>query len=289
MAAAGLSLLALAASGLVGWRAFRAEYNCFHPRPRPEPALVDYFAPELKVENAVFSDAREPVLTGWYRASTNGRCVILAHGSLGDRASLAAETRLLAQAGFGVATLDLPGHGSSHGKVEWGQAERNALSTALRFVLAQQPELQVGVLGFSMGGHIAIQWAARESRVQAIAVMGTPPDPTEFTRYEYRRFGPLTQWPAFAGIYLGGMDLGEPTPLQLAASLAPRPLLVIMGEQDPHLPATMARKLFDAALQPKQWFVVPKAGHGRYADAAPSQFKAALISFFSASLSPRSE
>jgi len=54
-------------------------------------------------------------MAGWYAASRNRAAVVLVHGTGADRSSLLAETRILAEAGFGVLALDLPGQGQSEG------------------------------------------------------------------------------------------------------------------------------------------------------------------------------
>ena len=50
--------------------------------------------------------------------------------------------------------------------------------------------------------------------------------------------------------------------LQMAPYLAPRPLLVIHGTRDKVLPVANARKIYDAAGQPKELRLFNDAGHG---------------------------
>jgi len=39
------------------------------------------------------------------------------------------------------------------------------------------------------------------------------------------------------------------------------PVLVIAGDRDDIVPASLSRRLFDAAVDPKRWLLVPGAGH----------------------------
>src|SRR6202011_3732713 len=78
-----------------------------------------------------FSADGEPQVAAWYAPSRNRAAVVLVHGTGSDRSSLLAETRILADAGFGVLALDLPGQGASGGKTLWGVPERHAISAAI--------------------------------------------------------------------------------------------------------------------------------------------------------------
>ena len=46
-----------------------------------------------------------------------------------------------------------------------------------------------------------------------------------------------------------------------AAKLAPRPLLLIHGEDDTRLPAACSQQIYDWALEPKELVLYPGAGH----------------------------
>jgi dipeptidyl aminopeptidase/acylaminoacyl peptidase len=50
--------------------------------------------------------------------------------------------------------------------------------------------------------------------------------------------------------------------VQMAPYLAPRSLLIIHGTRDKVLPATNARKIYDAAAQPKELRLLNDVGHG---------------------------
>jgi fermentation-respiration switch protein FrsA (DUF1100 family) len=89
------------------------------------------------------------------------------------------------------------------------------------------------------------------------------------------RFTAITRLPAmpFAAALMafGTIDFGTSPwnvqPAALAARLR-KPLLAIVGGQDPVVPPVEGLTIFNAALGPKQLLYVPAAGHG--ADALPS-------------------
>jgi pimeloyl-ACP methyl ester carboxylesterase len=278
---------ALVLAAAVGARAlqiavgsYRVEASVFVPRPHPVELPAE--ARSLQsLQNVSFADERGHRLQGWYVPGRNRAGVVLTHGSGGDRLAVTPEALLLAARGFSVLWFDWPGHGESAGPIAWGAGERGALSRALQFVLARgdvdAPRL--GVFGFSMGGYITSQ-LARDPRIRAAALAGTPPDPLEQTRWEYRKYGVISQLPAMWAISRAGFSLTENIPRDQVAHFAPRPLLIVTGSEDSLVPAIMARALFEAARAPKQLLVVPGAGHGDYMRAAPDAYAQPLLAFF---------
>jgi fermentation-respiration switch protein FrsA (DUF1100 family) len=69
--------------------------------------------------------------------------------------------------------------------------------------------------------------------------------------------------------------------------IAPRPVLVIAGTADDIVPPAQSRELFDAAREPKSWWMVNGATHGHYADAVGPSYEERLVSFFDEALAPK--
>ncbi len=282
----GLALLAVGALALpaiaVALHAYRSERQIFRPRPHaPRKSLHDLRIPGL-IE-ASFRSRTGDRLRGYYAPPRNGAAVVLTHGSGGERSDLADEARVLSQAGLGVLLFDWPGHGESEGKITWGESERQALRGALDW-LAGQPGVdpnKLGAFGFSMGGYILAQVAAADPRLRAVALAGTPHDPREHTRWEYRRIGWLRQWPALLALRVSGMQLDELVPERIVARIAPRRLLLIAGSDDTAVPPWMTERLYRAAGEPKRLLVIPGAQHGAYYEARAETYARELLDFFS--------
>lgn len=283
--------LILAAALLPAWpawialRSFRAEYRGFlDMRRSPRLSVAEYSIPKLS--DVSFPSRQGNRLRGVFAPSNNGAAVILAHGSGGERSDLSAEAKILSDAGFGVLAFDWPGHGESEGEIRWGEPERKAIAGAVDW-LGSQPSVdsgKIGAFGFSMGGYIVAQAGASDARLKAVALAGAPHDPVEHTKWEYRRWGVLSQWPALLGVRLGGMNVNELIPERVVKDISPRPLLLISGDRDGLVPPWITQRLFDAARAPKTFLTVPGAGHGNYAEAAPDLYARGLLSFFSSLL-----
>lgn len=270
----------------VAYRAFRDERGCFQPSPRePRLSLREFGVPEL-VDVTIPGEAGAS-LRGYYAPSKNGAAVVLAHGSNGERSDLQPEAELLSQAGFGVVAFDFPGHGQSPGRVvSWSAPERAALRKVVDW-LEQQPGVdraRVGAFGFSMGGYIVTQAAVEDTRLRAVALASTPHDPLEHLNWEYRKYGPLSRWPALLALRLGGMDTETLVPARVIGRISPRPLLLIGGGDDPIVPSWITERLYAAAGDPKRVLFVPKAGHGGFVEADPQRYPRELVEFFGALL-----
>jgi alpha-beta hydrolase superfamily lysophospholipase len=261
-------------------RVFRRENADFHPHRGP----VARPAPEADLEglrDVSFEMSGGATLRGWWLPSRNAAAVILTHGSGANRAQLLPEARILARHGYGVLLFDWPGHGESGGSVALGEPERRALESAVDFVAAQPgvDAKRIGALGFSVGGAIVAQVAARDSRVRAVVLEGTYANANELNRFAYGR---LMQWPARLAGFLAGTNGVEP--VDAVPALRPRPVLMITGTADQTVPSSMVKQLFDAAGEPKQFWIVVGAGHGGYDRVAPAEYRERLERFFDAAL-----
>ena len=275
LVAASMVLLTIAASA--ARLELRADFRPTRSVPARPAALAD-----VKLEAIAF-DALGITLRGWFIPSSNGAAVVLVHGTDADRTQLASEARLLAQHGYGVLLFDWPGHGESDGVVTWDAHERAALRAALDFT-SRAPGVnpdRIGVFAFSMGCMIAIQVAARDLRVAALAVEGTFADADDQLRYAFRHWGVLSQWPARLTARWLGLKPDEQRPKDVIAEIAPRHVFVIAGAADDIVPPDQSRALFDAAREPKSWWLVPGATHGHYADAAgAAAYEEKLVKFY---------
>jgi dipeptidyl aminopeptidase/acylaminoacyl peptidase len=257
----------------------------FEPAPATElskhPAQVGI----AQLEEVAFRSSDDR-LAGWYVPSSNRAAVVLTHGTNADRSSMVAELRILSDAGFGVLAFDWPGEGASEGSVHWGAEDRHALTAAIDW-LSKRADVdanRLGGLGFSIGGLVMAQVAARDSRLRAVALVAAPSDYVALTRWQNRQWGFLSEFPASLALRYSGIAAAGPRPVDVVHEIAPRPVIVIGGDADEVVPAFMTRALYDAALEPKSLWIVPGAHHGDYAQVADPAYQLRLVQFFTANL-----
>lgn len=276
-----LALAFVAFVALVAVRAVNYELEAdFRPDRRPIalPAWGDLYG--MRAVN--LASAGEPPLTAFFRPAVNGHIVILLHGTGANRSQLMPEARMLARHGFGVLSLDWPGHGESGGNIQWGESERHALTRAIDWA-TQAPGIQprqVGLLGFSMGSWIALQVAADDQRVYAVAVTGAFPEMKMLLAKQGGRWGALSSSFAMLTARLHGMHYLEKRGKDVIGRVSPRPVLLVAGTADQVVPPAMTEQLYRFAHEPKSLWIVPGADHGQYATVAPAEYESRLVQLF---------
>jgi dipeptidyl aminopeptidase/acylaminoacyl peptidase len=122
-------------------------------------------------EDVSFTTADGVALSGWYIPSQNGAAVIMLHGDGANRAQMLPRAELLARHGYGVLLYDLRAHGKSAGDVRaLGWLDADDVPAALVFLQSRDdvdPE-RIGILGFSLGGQIALRAAAAMDDIKAV-------------------------------------------------------------------------------------------------------------------------
>jgi fermentation-respiration switch protein FrsA (DUF1100 family) len=227
-------------------------------------------------------------LSAWFVPTQNGASVILIHGHGGNRAQLLDDAAMLVEDGYGVLLLDLRNSGSSKGGLTtMGYLEVLDVGGALAFLSAQaesDPQ-RVGLLGHSMGGATAILAAARYPEIKAViaestftsvednisdsfqALTGLPPFP----------FAPLVVW---FGEREASVDISQVSPLDGIETISPRAVFIVHGELDELIPVENAHRLYAAAGEPKDLYVIPNAGHGGLLQAQPEEYQKRIVRFF---------
>jgi fermentation-respiration switch protein FrsA (DUF1100 family) len=212
---------------------------------------------------------------------------VLSHGWARSRAELLPHADFLHRAGYAVLAFDYRHRGESAGDaVTMGLREQGDLLGALD-VLCAQSEVdgsRIALLGMSMGSAVAILVGADDERVRAVvaecpfgsheAIM------SRSLRHYYHLpsfpFAPLAKWLLERRL---GETIDSAQPLHAVSSLSPRPLFVIADEADAVIGAEETERLFQAAVEPKRFWLIPGADHARGWQAAPEEYERRVVDF----------
>jgi pimeloyl-ACP methyl ester carboxylesterase len=173
----------------------------------------------------------------------------------------------------GVVTFDFRGHGRSGGLSTLGDLEINDLDVAVAYAreLGYQ---RIAAVGFSMGASVALRHAGLIGGVDAVVSISGPGRwyyrGTERMRrvhfaVEHRIGRFVTRYWLKTRINPEGWQLVPVPPAEAAAKIAPVPLLIVHGDQDPYFPPEHARQLYLAAGEPKELWLIPGMGHAETA------------------------
>jgi dipeptidyl aminopeptidase/acylaminoacyl peptidase len=183
--------------------------------------------------------------------------IVLLHGVRMDRRSLVDTGVRLTDAGYRTLLVDLRGHGESTGRyLTYGAVEAHDLSALLDSVAAGGVDLGcVGVYGFSYGGAVALEFGARDERVQAVVAVAPFSSLREVVSDYSRKYlpAPLSAIPRgwFDGAvdrasWLASFDPDSSAPLR-AVSHSQKHQLLIHGTADNQVPMRHSLALMDVA------------------------------------------
>ena len=266
-----------------------------HP-PRMSPMSVFPEQFDLVYENFLFKTIDGVTLRGWFLPSPNGdeRTLIMCHGWGDNKGELLMQTYFLNKdAGFNLLYFDFRSHGESAGEITTiGGLETRDFDAAAAWLRANKPGLsgRVGVFGLSMGAAVTVAAMPEHPELRCAVVESPFSDYRGVVRrwaWKYLRVPwfpllPITLW-------ILRQRVGDPTvddfsPAEAAGRIAPRPLMIIGAERDDLMPEEDVRRIFDAARQPKELWIVSGAFHAKCREAAGAAYDARVTAFFEKNL-----
>lgn len=242
----------------------------------------------LAFEEVAFPARDGLTLHGWWiPAPGSDRAVILLHGHGGSMDPDVQYVPALHAAGFNVLMFDFRAHGRSEGHISTvGYLERQDVLGAVDFVRAKGIE-RLGLLGFSMGGMVAMLTAPLCPHVHAVISDGGPARlKTSLTVWGQERGVPrpladLLAWLTLVVTSLRlGANLFRYEPLRWVGKIAPRPILFIHGDHDQYLPSADFAALVAAAGPTAEVWRVPEAGHRTVDQLYPDEYRRRIVAFF---------
>lgn len=168
--------------------------------------------------------------------SSGGPTVVFLHPAPGSRA-FDPDPVVTAEAAVRLITIDRPGYGGSSPVLEGSVPTLIGMADDIAFALRRLGIEQVGVVGWSAGGRVAVTLAARHSElVRAVAVVGTPAPDDEVPwipdeqrqQLQAMRADPVGGYLALAGMLaalVGDVGVNPVGALGLITGVADQPLL----------------------------------------------------------------
>lgn len=197
--------------------------------------------------------------------------VLVLHGIRSDKTSVAGLARQIAEEGFRSVLPDLPGHGRSTGDwLTYGVREAGALA-ALLDELGRRGLLkgQVGIVGISYGGAVAIQLAAVDARIRAVVSVAPFSSLRSVVPSYVEQYVPLLGKLVLDSFIQRGVDqagaLGQfdpdaASPLK-AISRTRAPILLVHGRKDHHIPCLHSIDLHTAARDHSKLILLDREDH----------------------------
>jgi fermentation-respiration switch protein FrsA (DUF1100 family) len=243
---------------------------------------------DLDYEDVAFFSRDGLTLRGWFIPATSPRgTVIFCHGHAGSMDPDLKYAPAFHDRGYNVLMCDFRAHGRSDGHlVSMGSLEQQDLLGAIDWLWQRGIE-RVGVLGFSMGGRVAISTAPQSDAIAVVVSDGGPVTMLDAIAASSKGRGLpsflavpvawLTLWLAGRRV---GCNLSDADAIHWVSRLTPKALLLIHGGRDPYVSTAAAKALFAAAGEPKELWIVPQAGHREADKLRPDEYLERVIGFF---------
>lgn len=290
MIALARRLLAVALAALSGYLAYvLVEGSRRLTRPRRRGAEETAALPDtpaalgLPFEPLRIATEDGVTLAGWLipAARQTSAAVILLHGYSWDRRPQLASVVPWLRRRYHVIQIDFRGHGASDdAPVTLGATEPRDVAATVAFAHGRGLG-PLALMGSSMGGAVAILAGAD---LPVAAVVADAPyahlaDPVANRMAE--RGWPLAH--LGARVVLAGAALRArvrlASPISAVARLAPRGLLMIVPREDRLISNSESLRLYEAASQPKQLWMVEDASHRDAYAVAPDAYRGVVLEF----------
>jgi hypothetical protein len=218
---------------------------------------------------------------------TGATVIVVPTGSAG-RGDRMAEIAVYTSAGLNVLTYrsrTCIGAGAAN---TLGYQEAMQVGDALAY-LATRDDVDmnaIGIHGFSAGGAAAIMAAARFPTIRAVVAEGGYHDfaaQVDESAPNRLWFAPPFRLGARASYRVTtGNDIGVLSPVSIIGEIAPRPILLIYGSNEPSLPGALV--MAATAGENAALWVVDGATHGSYIFTAPDKYVQRVSAFMTAAL-----
>lgn len=231
---------------------------------QPERALIQ--TPEragLRYETVKLRAADGVELFAWFLPArgTPQATVLFLHGNAENISTHFFNVAWMPSEGFNVLALDYRGYGGSGGTPSLAGVQLD-IDAALEALL-RRPDVdrrRIVLFGQSLGGALAIHYAARGKQRDALRAAIADSAFADYRAIVKEKLaGFFLTWP-FQWLPALTVD-NDYAPLASVRAVSPLPLLLIHGERDGIVPVHHSKRLYDAATEPKELWLVPEAGH----------------------------
>ena len=217
----------------------------------------------LAYEEVRFKTGDGLELFGWFVPAQGNAAgtILFLHGNAENISTHVSAVAWLPARGFNVFLIDYRGYGASAGSPSLSGAQRD-IDAAMQTLLARSDidTNRTVIYGQSLGGALAAYNVAHSpyrDHIRALVVESAFSSYTGITREKL-----AATWITWPFQWLAPLTVDESfSPLSAMKRISPIPLLVIHGDQDAIVPDHHGQRLYDAALEPKELWIIPGAGH----------------------------
>lgn len=229
---------------------------------------------------------------GWFFPGLRGGpAIVVCHGYLSQRADVLTLVTALQDREFNVFLFDFIGHGTSAGIPTLGYRETAELRSAVE-ALATRDDIDkqhFGIWGVDMGGYAALEVAASDPRIGAVAVDDAYNDPRDMLQIEIAKSG-LTTLPGVRTLADFGFRMVEyryrsEPPLSSRLNRTAGVSKLFVESDDRRALADETVTLFTKAPDPKM-LLRERLSYRDMSDEDRKSYESQIVNFFLQNMSP---
>lgn len=243
---------------------------------------------ELPYNDVTVQSADGTKLRGWFIPAESRKLILVQHGYKDKLQSMLGVAKVLHDHGYQVMLMCVRAHDRSDGEIiSFGQREMPDMA-AWEADALKRPGVdpkQVGIFGVSMGGTLAIQFAAEHPEIRAViadSAFSSLNDTIDtsvkfFTGLPPFPFAPLIRFWAERET---GLTASRVDAKRWISKISPRPVLIMQGGADQVVSPDSGDRLYQSADQPKDMWYEKTVGHGQFLKMMPAEFERRVTEFF---------
>ncbi len=221
----------------------------------------------IKYEEIGFVAADGVGLRGWLMKRRGNRFIIGCHGHHGKKSDLIGIGSGLYRKGFNVLLFDMRHCGQSdNARQSVAYYEQRDLQAAITWVKQHYPRAQIGIIGFSMGGAVALM-SPEDEQVKAVVSDCAFANIEFILRHGIRAWGLSFLAPFLLAVtfflnrQIMGYSLGEVSPLNALRRAGKRAYFFIHGAQDSVIAASHSRLMHEHCASPHKKLWIEEGQH----------------------------
>jgi alpha-beta hydrolase superfamily lysophospholipase len=225
-------------------------------------------------------------LAGWVVAPPRPRATIaLFHGLRGSKTKLLERIDLLAAAGYRCVAFDHRAHGQSQGRrTSFGYYESRDARAVLQLIARRWSHQPRAALGISMGAAALCFVPQEVNSLDAVILESLYGDlASAFRSRVGRGYPPWVSRFSRGVIWVTerrlGLRLVDLNPIEQVRRLAPAPVLLLTGSDDPHAPAAEVFRIYKRCHEPREFAVIPGASHGNVCEVGGEYYRELILDF----------
>ncbi|MBI5863623.1 MAG: alpha/beta fold hydrolase [Planctomycetes bacterium] len=240
----------------------------------------------MKYEPVRIPTADGMTLDGWFVPCDGATgTIVICHGAGANKGNFVWFLAPLNYHGYNLLMFDFRAHGASDGRIcTYGLLEKRDVRAAVAWLKHERPAQSTRIvgLGSSLGAMALALAAAEEPAIDAIVLDSPFVSPRELARHHLSRapligtaFADLVLWHMS---WMTGADFLHDSAEPAVAAIAPRPTLIIHGDDDRLMPASHSLRLYDSARGPRGLWMGP-GPHSNIITTAPEEYAERLFAF----------